>query len=64
MLSIVQKANKNSSNIKNFDMLKVTANHFSFIFIYNIDDCDVAGLLVVIFVEKVLDIQQNAKGHL
>ena len=51
-------------NINNFTMLKVIARHFCFIFIPNIDDFDVAGLLVFIFVQKALDVHQNAIAHM
>ena len=44
-------------------MLKVNARHVSLISLANIDDFDVGGLLVFIFVKKALDLQQNAKGH-
>ena len=44
-------------------MLKVIARHLCFIVIANIDDFDVAGLLVLIFAQKALELQQNAKGH-
>ena len=53
----------NLKNVKNVAMLKVTARHLSVIFISTIDDFDVAGLLVFVFIEKALDLHQNAKGH-
>ena len=62
MLSRVQKTVKNMWNIKNFTTLKVIARHFCFIFIANIDDFDVAGLLVFIFVQKGLDRDEKAMG--
>ena len=43
-------------------MLKVIARHFCFTFVANIDDFDFAELLMIIFVEKALDVYQNARG--
>ena len=51
-------------DINNFTMLKVIARHVYFIFIANIDDFDVAGLLVFIFVQKAVDVEQNAIAHM
>ena len=45
-------------------MLKVIARHFCFIFVANIDDFDFAELLMIIFVEKALDVEQNARGRM
>ena len=44
-------------------MLEVIARHFCLIFITNINDFDFAELLMVIFVEKALDVEQNARGY-
>ena len=44
-------------------MFKIIAHHFCLIFIANINDFDVAGLLVSIFVRKASELHQNAKGH-
>ena len=44
-------------------MMEVIARHFCLIFIANINDFDLAELLMVIFVEKALDVEQNARGH-
>ena len=49
-------------NIDNFAMLKVIARNFCFTFVANIDDFDFAELLVIIFVEKAVDVEQNARG--
>ena len=45
-------------------MLKVIARHFCFTFVANIDDFDFAELLMIIFVEKALDVEQNARGNM
>ena len=45
-------------------MLKIIARLFCFISNANIDDFDFAELLMFIFVEKALDVQQNAQGHM
>ena len=51
-------------NINNFAMLTVIAHHFFVIFVANINDFDFAELLMIIFVEKALDVDQNARGHM
>ena len=51
-------------NIDNFAMLKVIARNFWFTFVANIDDFDFAELLVIIFVEKAIDVNQNARGRM
>ena len=45
-------------------MLKVIARNLCFTFVTNIDDFDFAELLVIIFVEKALDVEQNARGRM
>ena len=51
-------------NIQNVAMVKVIAHHCCLIVIANINDSDVVELLMLIFVEKALDVKQNAKGHI
>ena len=45
-------------------MVKASARHVCLIFIANIDDFGFAELLMIIFVEKALDVQQNARGRM
>ena len=59
-----QETCKNILNIDNFAMLKVIARNCCFTFVANIDDFDFAELLVIIFVEKALDVEQNAKRRM
>ena len=49
--------------MKNSAMLKVVAHHLFCICIANMDDFDFPELLMFIFVEKAVDVEQNVRGQ-